>query len=46
MILAQSQTYRSMEQDRNPSNSPMYIPTINLKQKREGCPMEKRQYLQ
>ena len=46
MILAQKQTYRPTEQDRNPRNKPMLIWSINLQQKRHEYTMGKRQSLQ
>ena len=30
MVLAQKQTHRSMEQNRDPRNKPMYLQPINL----------------
>ena len=44
--MAQKQTYKSVEQDRKPRNKPTYIWSINLQQRKQGCTMEKRQYLQ
>ena len=41
MILAQKQTYRSMEQDRKPRNKPTHLWSINLRQKRQEYTMEK-----
>ena len=46
MVLAQKQTYGSMEQNREPSNKPTHLPSINLQQKRKQYTMEKRQSLQ
>ena len=33
MVLAQKQTYRSMEQDGEPQNKPMHLWSINVQQK-------------
>ena len=46
MVLAQKQTHRSMEQNREPRNSPSTLWSTNLRQSRKECPMEKRQSLQ
>ena len=46
MVLAQKQTYRSMEQDRKPRNKRMHLWSINLQQSRQEYTMEKRQFLQ
>ena len=46
MVLAQKETHRSMEQNREPRNKPMDLWSINLKQRRKGYTMEKRQSLQ
>ena len=46
IVLAQKQTYRSMEQGRKPRNKPMHFWPINLWQKRQEHTMEKRQSLQ
>ena len=43
MVLAQKQTYRAMEQDREPRNKPMHLWSINLRQRRPEYTMEKRQ---
>ena len=40
--LAQKQTLRSMEQDREPRNKPTHIWSINLQQRRQEYTMEKR----
>ena len=42
MVLAQKQTYRSMEQTREPKNKPTHRWSINLKQKRKVYTMAKR----
>ena len=46
MVLAQKQTYRSMEQDRKPRDKPTHLWSTNLWQRRQGYTMEKRQSLQ
>ena len=46
VVLAQKQTHRSMEQDREPRNKPMHLWSINLWQRRQEYTMEKRQSLQ
>ena len=46
MVLAQKQTLRSMEQNREPRNGTTNVWPTNLGQKREEYPMEKRQSLQ
>ena len=46
MVLAQKQTHRSMEQNREPRNRPSTLWSTNLQQRRKECPMEKRQPLQ
>ena len=46
MILAQKQTYRSMEQERKPRNKATHLWSINLWQRRQDYTMEKRQSLQ
>ena len=43
MVLAQKQTHRSMEQDREPRNKPTNIGSISLWQKRQEYTMEKGQ---
>ena len=40
--MAQKQTYRSMEQKRNPRNGPTTIWLTNLQQSRKDYPMEKK----
>ena len=46
MVLAQEQTHRSMEQNREPRNGPSTPWSTNLRQSRKEYPMEKRQPLQ
>ena len=46
MVLAQKQTYGSMEQNREPRNKPTHLWSINLQQRRQEYKMEKRQSLQ
>ena len=46
MVLAQKQTYGSMEQNRKPRNKPMHLWPIDPQQKRQEHTMEKRQSLQ
>ena len=36
MVLAQKQTHRSMEQNREPRNKPMYLWSVNLIYSKEG----------
>ena len=43
MVLAQRQTYRSMEQNRKPRDKSMNLWTPYLRQRRQGYTMEKRQ---
>ena len=43
MVLAQKQTHRSMEQNREPRNGPSTLWATNLQQSRKDYPMEKRQ---
>ena len=43
VVLAQKQTYRSMELNREPRNGPINIRPTNLQQSRNEHPMEKRQ---
>ena len=45
MVLAQNQTHRSTEQDKELRNRVMHLSSINLQQKREEYTMEKRQSL-
>ena len=42
VVLAQKQTYRSMEQNREPRNKPTHLPSINLQQRRQEYAMKKR----
>ena len=46
MVLAQKQTCRSMEQNREPRNKPIHVWSINPQQKNQEYTMEKRQSLQ
>ena len=46
VILAQKQTYRPMEQNREPINKPTHLRSINLQQRRQEYTVEKRQSLQ
>ena len=46
MVLAQKQTHRSMEQNRESRDKPMHIGSSNLRQRRQEHTMEKRQPLQ
>ena len=46
MVLAQKQTYESIEQNREPRNKPTHLLSINLQQRRQKYTMEKRQSLQ
>ena len=43
MVLAQKQTHRPMEKDREPKNEPTNVCAINLSESREEYPIEKRQ---
>ena len=43
MVLAQKQTYGSMEQNREPKNKLTHLWTINLRQRRKEYTVEKRQ---
>ena len=45
MVLAQKQTCRLMEQNRDPRNKPTHLWLVNLQQRREEYTMEKRQSL-
>ena len=45
-VLAQKQTHRSVEQNREPRNRPSTLWSTSLQQSRKECPMEKRQPLQ
>ena len=42
MVLAQKQTHRSMEQNREPQNKSMHMWSINLQQKRQEYFMEEK----
>ena len=42
LVLAQKQTYGSMEQNRQPRNKPKHLQSINLWQRRQEYTMEKR----
>ena len=46
MVLAQKQTYRSMEQNREPRNKPTHLWLVNLQQRRQEYTMGKWQSLQ
>ena len=46
MVLAQEQTYGSMEYNRKLRNKPTHLWSINLRQRRQEYTMEKRQSLQ
>ena len=46
MVLAQKQTYSSVEQNREPRNKHMHLWSINLWQMRQEYTVEKRQSLQ
>ena len=46
MVLAQKQTYGSMEQNRELGNKPTYLRSINLQQRRQVNTTEKKQSLQ
>ena len=46
MVLAPKQKYTSTDQNRKPRNKPMHMQSINLQQRRQKYPMEKRQSLQ
>ena len=45
MVLAQKQTHRSIDQNREAINKPKHLKPINLGQKRQEYTMEKRQSL-
>ena len=45
MVLAQTQKYRSMEQNRKPRDKSTNLWTLYLRQRRQGYTMEKRQPL-
>ena len=42
MVVTQKQTYRSMEQNREPRNKPTHLWSINLRQRRQEYTVEKR----
>ena len=46
MVLAQRQTYRSIEQNREPRKKPRHLQSINLPQRRQDKQWGKRQSLQ
>ena len=46
MVLVPKQKYRSMGQDRKPTNKLMHLWSINLWQRRQECTTEKRQSFQ
>ena len=46
VVLAQKQTYRSMEQNREPRNKLIHLQSINLQQRRQEYTMEETQSLQ
>ena len=46
MVMAQKQTHRSMEQNRELRNKPMHLWSTNRQQRRQKYTMEKRQSLQ
>ena len=46
MVLAQKQTYKSVQQDRKPRNKPLHLWSINLQWRRQEYTVEKRQSLQ
>ena len=45
MTLAQKQTHRTMQQNREPRNEPIHLQSINLPQRRQEYTMGKRQFL-
>ena len=45
MVLAQKQKHRSMEQERNPRDKPTHLWSTNLRQRRQGYTMEKKDSL-
>ena len=45
MVLAPKQTYRSLEQDRNPRNKPTYLWSINLQQRRQEYTVKRKDSL-
>ena len=46
VVLVQKQTYRPMEQNREPRNKPRHLWSINLQQRRQEYKMRKRQSFQ
>ena len=46
VVLAQKQTHRSMEQNREPRNGPSILWSTNIRQNRKDHPLEKGQSLQ
>ena len=46
VVLAQKQTHRSMEQNREPRNEPSILWSTNIRQSRKDYPLEKGQSLQ
>ena len=46
IVLALKQKHKSMEQDRKPRDKPTHLWSTNLRQRRQGYTMEKRQSLQ
>ena len=46
VVLAQKQTHRSMEQNREPSSVPSTLWSTNIRQRRKDYPLEKRWSLQ
>ena len=46
VVLAQNQTHRSLEQNREPRNVPSTLWSINIQQNRKDYPLEKGQSLQ
>ena len=46
MVLAQKQTYKSMEQNKEPRNKRIHLRSIILQQRRQEYTKEKRQSLQ
>ena len=46
VVVAQKQTHRSMQQNREPRNEPSTLWSTNIRQRRQNCPLEKRQSLQ
>ena len=45
MVLAQKQTHRSVEKNREPRNKPTHLWSINLLQRRQEYTMKKWQFL-